>query len=136
MSIEEMLTNATESNALFKELSKEERQYNAIMAHISARISKARYDMKMSQKEFADFMGVTQGMVSRWECSACNFTFQKAISIFTKLNIPFDISFNDKKEKRKCSPVPLSLYGCKSEMDGWQDIRGKLDTNQSISKAG
>ena len=127
MSIEEMLTNATESNALFKELSKEERQYNAIMAHISARISKARYDMKMSQKEFADFMGVTQGMVSRWECSACN---------FTKLNIPFDISFNDKKEKRKCSPVPLSLYGCKSEMDGWQDIRGKLDTNQSISRAG
>ena len=36
-------------------------------AKIAATIAKNRVDMQMNQKEFAEFMGVSQSMVSKWE---------------------------------------------------------------------
>lgn len=37
------------------------------LAKISARIERCRIEMGMNQQEFAKYMGVTQGMVSKWE---------------------------------------------------------------------
>lgn len=37
------------------------------LGKISASIVKRRMELKMSQKEFAGYLGVSQGMVSRWE---------------------------------------------------------------------
>lgn len=40
------------------------------LAKISARIERCRIEMGMTQKEFAEYMGISQGMVSKWESTA------------------------------------------------------------------
>ena len=37
------------------------------LGKISASIVKRRIELKMSQKDFAGYLGVSQGMISRWE---------------------------------------------------------------------
>ena len=44
------------------------------LALIGAKLNLKRLDMGMDQKTFAKFMGVTQGLVSRWESGSYNFT--------------------------------------------------------------
>ncbi len=41
----------------------------------------------MTQKEFAEFMGVTQGMVSKWESREYNFTIKSLNEICEKLGL-------------------------------------------------
>jgi transcriptional regulator with XRE-family HTH domain len=131
MSLSEKIENAEISNDLFGDMTEEEKQFNRIMAHISMRIAQARDELGMSQKEFAEFMNVTQGMVSRWECAACNFTFEKAVSIFCKLGISLDVSFAVKaKENKSMGPqdriTKLADYYCKSK-NSWSGISGRSD---------
>ncbi len=44
----------------------------------------------MNQKQFAEFMNVSQSMVSKWESTTYNFTIKSIISILTKLDIKMD----------------------------------------------
>ncbi len=69
------------------------------LAKISARIEMARLDKNMTQKEFADYMGVTQGMVSKWESREYNFTIKSLNEICEKLNIKLDILLHDSSDK-------------------------------------
>ena len=41
----------------------------------------------MSQKQFAQFMGVSQAMVSKWESGDCNFTIETIAKICDKLDL-------------------------------------------------
>ncbi len=68
------------------------------IAKISAFIYKYRQDKKMTQKAFAKFMGVTQGMVSKWESASYNFTIENIAQISEKLNVTFDIEFFPESE--------------------------------------
>ena len=54
---------------------------------ISTQIMNARTSRGMNQKQFAEFMGVSQGMVSKWENGDYNFTIETLCSICAKLNI-------------------------------------------------
>lgn len=54
---------------------------------IAAEISMHRQDMNLSQKDFAKLMGVSQGLVSRWESGETNFTLSTLAAIAIKLNI-------------------------------------------------
>ena len=56
-----------------------------VLSTIAVEISKARIDRNMNQKEFANLIGVSQGMVSRWENGNCNFTIETLVDIFCKL---------------------------------------------------
>lgn len=60
---------------------------------ISAQITMKREALKMNQKEFASFMGVSQGLVSRWEKGECNFTLSSLIHIASKLGLEIQCPF-------------------------------------------
>lgn len=62
------------------------------MAKISAMLSATRIEKGMTQKEFADFMGVSQGMVSKWESEEYNFTVANLAKICEKLNLTLEIN--------------------------------------------
>ena len=76
-------------------------------AQFSARITKERIGRKMTQKDFAKLLGVSQPMVSKWEAGDYNFTISSISQIFEKLGLDysFDIIDNNvastqmKKEK-------------------------------------
>jgi len=60
---------------------------------IAAEITMKRVEKKMNQTEFAKFMGVTQGMVSKWEKGETNFTLGTLVTIATKLGIMMQCPF-------------------------------------------
>ena len=69
-----------------------------VIAKVSMFIYKYRQDKKMTQKAFADLMGVTQAMVSKWESAEYNFTIETIAHISEKLNTTFDIEFKPESE--------------------------------------
>lgn len=70
---------------------------NAI-AKISAFIYQYRMKEKMTQASFAEMMGVTQSMVSKWESAEYNFTIENIAQISEKLNVTFEIEFMPESE--------------------------------------
>ena len=59
-----------------------------LMSEVAADISIARVKRDMNQKQFAEYMGVTQGMISKWESGEYNFTLSTLAKIYSKLNMP------------------------------------------------
>lgn len=64
------------------------------LAHISAMIEMWRVDHGMTQKEFAEKMGVSQAMVSKWESGDYNFTIKTLAEISTSLQITMEHLFS------------------------------------------
>lgn len=62
------------------------------LAKISARIERCRLDMGMTQQQFAEYMGVTQGMVSKWESREYNFTIRTLNEICRKINLELSVN--------------------------------------------
>jgi len=61
---------------------------NAIIrGEIASVISVKRQEMGMSQKEFAEFMGRSQSLISRWETGKVNFTMDTLVEIAQCLSI-------------------------------------------------
>lgn len=57
------------------------------LANASVLISRARISLGYTQKQFAEYMGVSQGMVSKWENGDYNFSLETLAKIFHKLDI-------------------------------------------------
>lgn len=70
----------------------------SVIAKVSAFIINYRYKTGMTQKEFAKFMGVTQGMVSKWESAEYNFSVESIAQIAEKLECTFDIEITPENE--------------------------------------
>lgn len=68
------------------------------LAKISAVITAKRIEMKMNQKEFAEFIGVSQGMVSKWESEEYNFTIGTIAKICDRLDLDLEIVIKDNKK--------------------------------------
>ena len=62
------------------------------LGKISTQISRWRVNQNMTQKEFAEFMGVTQGMVSKWESKDYNFTIASLAQIADKTGMKLEVS--------------------------------------------
>lgn len=60
-------------------------------AKIATTIMKNRIDRHMNQKEFAEFMGVSQSMISKWESEDYNFTIESLAKICDKLNLELEV---------------------------------------------
>lgn len=73
--------------ALTSNLSDEELLLSHLQSDIAATIAEKRVSAGLSQKEFADALSVSQGLVSRWESGDCNFTLQTLVRIAQKLSI-------------------------------------------------
>lgn len=88
------LINILEENTTKKDLYTIREQVN-----ISTTILKKRIDLGMNQKEFAQHMKVSQGMVSKWESSDYNFTIDAISNICDKLNLVFHVEIMDEEEE-------------------------------------
>lgn len=76
-----------------KNLSAEDLMLAGLQAVIAAEITKKRLELHMTQKEFAEYMGVSQGMISKWENGESNFTLQTLVQIASKLGIQMQCPF-------------------------------------------
>ncbi len=74
----------------FLKVKRSTKNYNKICSKISVNILKQRNSLGKTQKEFAEYMGVTQGMVSKWESGEYNFTISSIANILDKLNLNFN----------------------------------------------
>ena len=88
------LKNARKSDELFADLPESDFKNACLRGAISAEIRNKRRKMNMTRKEFAKFLSVSQHMVSKLETPGYNFSFNKLVEIFVKLDIEFDITFN------------------------------------------
>lgn len=68
-----------------------------VLSEISSNIVKCRIELGMTQKEFAQYMNVSQGMVSKWESEDYNFSIKALADIAVKLNL--ELSVRMQKEK-------------------------------------
>lgn len=66
-----------------------------LMAQISAAITKERLKLHMTQSEFAEYIGSSQSLVSRWEHGDYNFTIKKIAEIAVKLNLDVNIEMRN-----------------------------------------
>lgn len=70
-----------------------------ILSQISSRIVKYRLDRKMSQKEFAMFLDVSQTMVSKIESGDYNFTIKNLVKICNRMHLYLDVSIRNERTK-------------------------------------
>ena len=91
MGIAEKLAGAKKTNWISKGLSDTEVKTIVELAKISARIERCRIEMGMTQLEFAEYMGVSQGMVSKWESREYNFTIRTLNEICQKIDLEFSV---------------------------------------------
>lgn len=69
-----------------------------ILGSISASIAKKRIQSNMTQKEFASHMGVSQGMVSKWEGGDYNFSIKTLADIAEKLDMELTVNLDFSKK--------------------------------------
>lgn len=108
---ERMKDTATREN-LLPELSFFDKKYAYILADIALKIKQKRKSLNMTQKEFATFLGVTQGMVSKWEGAEYNFTIEKLIELFDRLDIKIAI-------KEKAPKQEIMIYKHYVKENNW-----------------
>ena len=77
------------TNWLTSSYTKEELLIRKTLAIVAAEIQLKRIDMGLDQKQFAKLLGVSQGMVSRWESGEYNFTIATLVNICEKLGVFF-----------------------------------------------
>lgn len=80
-------------SALSLHLSNEETVLAALQSMIAAEITGRRIEMKMTQKDLALLLNVSQSTLSKWESGETNFTLSTLVSIATKLNIEIQSPF-------------------------------------------
>lgn len=95
----------------------EELRSEEILAIVSGRIQLRRIEMGLDQKQFAKLLGVTQGMVSRWESGTYNFTISTLVNICEKLGLSFDPQITAKEiEELTKESVPSIVFDFTSIM--------------------
>ena len=88
-----------------------------IKAKIATEIISCRKELKMNQSAFANYMNVSQAMVSKWENGDCNFSISTVCEICDKLSLNIDLQIS-KQEKYKNTEginswdgIALGAYG-------------------------
>lgn len=91
MGIAEKLAKAKNATWISEGFSEAEVKTMVELAKISARIERCRIEMGMTQQEFAAYMGVSQGMVSKWESREYNFTIKALNEICQKIDLELSV---------------------------------------------
>lgn len=84
-------TQADLLSALSADMSDEDLLYAGIAADIAYAITSKRIDSGLTQKEFADRLGKSQALISKWENADYNFTLKSLIEIAQKLDMKLDV---------------------------------------------
>ena len=112
MGIAEKLAGAKKTGWISEGFSETEVNTMVELAKISARIERGRLEMGMTQQEFAEYMGVTQGMVSKWESREYNFTIKTLNEICQKLDLELCVSL-----ERTCAKTDYMIVKWDPEID-------------------
>ena len=92
------MTDKSQTKALISALSEgmpaEELMLSGLQSLIAAAITMKRHELKMSQKELANTMGVSQTSVSKWESGETNFTLKTLVQIASALGLEMNVPFN------------------------------------------
>lgn len=99
MGIEEKIASAKKTKWVVEGFDDNEVKSIVELARISACIEKSRHNMGMTQKDFAEYMGVTQGMVSKWESRHYNFSIKTLNEICEKINMYLKVDMGKKDSK-------------------------------------
>lgn len=75
-------------------LSPEEVVASTVKAHVANQIAEWRISHKMSQQDFANYFGVNQSTVSKWENGDFNFSLEKLSEIACKLDLNLTVSLS------------------------------------------
>lgn len=123
MGIAEKLAYAKKTSWVSEGFSEAEVKTMVELAKISARIERRRIEMGLTQQEFAEYMGVTQGMISKWESREYNFTIKTLNEICQKLDLELSVSLE--KPCVKCD-YKIVEWGSekvarKSNKSGWAE---------------
>ena len=81
--------NIETTDWLIRGVSEEQLKTEKALAVIAAKIYTKRTQLNMDQKAFAKHMGVSQGLISRWESGTYNFTISTLIHVCEKLGLSF-----------------------------------------------
>lgn len=117
MGIAEKLVSAKEAYWISEEVPESEVKATVELAKISAQIERSRLEKGMTQQEFAKYMGVSQGMISKWESREYNFTIKTLNEICEKINLELTIDL-----QKKCNDSDYSVVKWNSEKvkkKGW-----------------
>lgn len=79
-------------SALSENLSVEDIILADVLSDLATSISSKRVSMALSQQEFADYLGISQGLISRWENGDTNFTIKTLVQIAQKLDMTLQVS--------------------------------------------
>ena len=97
----EKIANANKTSWVVDGLTEVEVKSIIELSRISAQVEKCRLELDMTQKEFANYMGVTQGMVSKWESRDYNFTIKSLNEICHKLGMTLEVNVEKNNIKRE-----------------------------------
>lgn len=97
------------------------------LAKISSVILANRLERGMNQKQFAEFVGVSQGMISKWESGEYNFTVETLANICEKLNLDFDVNLSSRWT------VPKSGKSGFIKLPGWHSANANENDNNKKS---
>lgn len=75
-------------------LSPEDIMTAKLISQISSAITKGRLNLNMNQTDFAEHIGASQSLVSRWEHGDYNFSLKKLSEIAVKLDLDVNISIS------------------------------------------
>jgi len=92
MGVMEKIANAKKTSWISDGMSETEIKTTVELAKISAQIERRRLELGMTQIEFAAYMGVSQGMVSKWESREYNFTIRSLNEVCEKLELDLSVS--------------------------------------------
>jgi len=127
MGITEKINGAKRTNWLSQGISGAEVKTTVELAKISAKIERCRLDLSMTQKEFAEYMGVTQGMISKWESREYNFTIRSLNEISEKLGLHVSVRMEKLCEINNYSVIKWEEDKIKSD----KAIKLRMDTYDS-----
>jgi transcriptional regulator with XRE-family HTH domain len=96
------------------------------LALISSKIQMKRIELGMNQKQFAEMMDVSQGMISKWESGEYNFTITTLNDICSKLELDFEPNIRDKDYfyENNFETIKISLDNYRIPLEGWSLIIG------------
>lgn len=121
MGIAEKLAGAKKTSWVSEGFSEAEVKTVVELAKISARIERCRIEMGLTQQEFAEYMGATQGMVSKWESREYNFTIKTLNEICQKIDLELSVSLEKPCVKSDYTIVTWDLekVEVKRKKSGW-----------------